>query len=286
MFIGETEVTIPSRRGGQCYGLCADRGTKLAVVACHPWGPLGGSMWDVVVEEVVELFGQNGGLTTLRFNFRSGIGSGAASADDIRGACAYLMQLPRAPERILLVGYSYGSLVVAGVAEDIPEVVAFVCISPPLFYAWALFMCSSSALLRRARQAKAAKLLIIGERDNFCSVAAFLRFAEQLSQPKQVVVLKGPIDHFNIYRHVQEQLSVWACATFGVMRVSQLAASSGKVVTTASAQPARLASAVLEREGVVSASGSTGRLPAGKPPRVAPPAEAERDDDAGEPLIR
>ncbi|KAG8461976.1 hypothetical protein KFE25_013995 [Diacronema lutheri] len=270
--VGEAEVTIPLRRGGHCYGLCAERGTKLAVVACHPWGPLGGSMWDVVVEEVIELFGQNAGLTTLRFNFRSGIGSGAASADDIRGACAYLMQVARPPERILLIGYSYGSLVVAGVAEDIREVVAFACISPPLYYSWALFMCNQRALLQRARQARAAKLLLIGARDNFCSVPQFREFADSLAHPKRVVVLDGAVDHFGVYRFVQEQLSVWACAIFGVRRVSQLASSSGELAIRAGA----------DGEGALGEPG----VPGGAPPVGPPDASARDDAGSAEPLIR
>lgn len=268
MFVGEAEVAIPLRRGGQCRGLCAERGTQLAVVACHPWGPLGGSMWDVVVEEVIELFGQGAGLTTLRFNFRSGIGSGAGSADDLRGACAYLLQLARPPERLLLVGYSYGSLVVAGVAEDVPEVVAFACISPPLYYAWALFACNERALLRRAAQARAAKLVLIGERDNFCSVRDFSAFAERLSPPKVAVVLKGAVDHFNIYRCVQHELSSWACATFGVSRLSQLAASSGGLAAPGSAK------AKAQGAGLGCADA-----------RASSPASVQREE-AGEPLIR
>ncbi|KAJ1633205.1 Alpha/Beta hydrolase protein [Pavlovales sp. CCMP2436] len=234
MHPGEAEATIPIRRGGVCYGLCAERGTRLAIVACHPWGPLGGSMWDVVVEEAVDLFGQSAQLTTLRFNFRSGVGSGASSADDVRGACAYLLQLRQPPESIVLIGYSYGSLIVAGVAEDIPEVVAFACISPPLNWAWALYMCSHRALIARAQQAGAAKLLIIGEVDNFCDVAQFQRFHESLSHPKQAVILRGSVDHFNVYKYVQEHLSWWACSVFDVQHVAALATSSGMVRTSAS----------------------------------------------------
>lgn len=235
----EQEMTFSVRGGGRCAGLLAERGTRLAVVACHPWGPLGGSMWDIVVDEVVELFGSKGGLTTLRFNFRSGLGRGRGSVDDVRGACAHLLtQLERPPERILLVGYSYGSLVVAAAADDIPEVVAFACVSPPLYWAWALFMCNHGTMLRDARRATAAKLLLVGEHDNFCSVRAFNDFAESLPTPKHAVVLRGYVDHFNVYRYAPEQLERWACAIFGVSRVSNLAASSGEVVRTVSAAEA------------------------------------------------
>ena len=55
------------------------------------------------------------GLTTLRLAFRCGVGRGNSSANDVRGACAHLKAATDA-SAIVLVGYSYGSCVVADVA--------------------------------------------------------------------------------------------------------------------------------------------------------------------------
>ena len=89
----------------ECQGLLADRATRLAVVVCHPWGPLGGSMHDFNVVNLVSLFAE-AGITTLRFNFRYGIGRGHGAAADLRAACAMLSSLDAPPEKLLLLGYS------------------------------------------------------------------------------------------------------------------------------------------------------------------------------------
>ena len=105
-------------------GMLMDRGTALAVIVCHPWGPLGGSMFDPNVQTLCNLLGGDGaGLTTLRFNFRTGLGTGASSVADVRTACSFLLsRVGRRPQRILLVGYSYGASVVASAAPSIPAV--------------------------------------------------------------------------------------------------------------------------------------------------------------------
>lgn len=184
-------------------------------------------MWDMVVHSIVKQFGERGGVTTLRFNFRSGVGSGEASMNDVRGACDFLLRKRhRPPESILLVGYSYGSLVVAGVAESIPEVVAMACVCPPLYFGWALFMCRQGKIYEAARRSRVAKLLLIGERDNFCSVEQFNDFAATVAEPKRVIILRGAVDHFNIVRFVDEPLRQWACAVFGAASMAQLATCS------------------------------------------------------------
>mgnify|MGYP002631083328 CR=1 FL=1 len=132
-----------------CTGLLADRGSRLVAVVCHPWGPLGGSMHDITVSKIIDQLGMSAGLSTLRFNFRSGLGRGHGSAADVRGACAFVMQTAAAAEQIVLIGYSYGASVVASIAADIPEVAAFALIAPPLGANPCLFMCRSP-ITRRA----------------------------------------------------------------------------------------------------------------------------------------
>ena len=65
--------------------------SNLAVVCCHPWGPLGGSMHDPVVAAALYPFSK-AGHTTCRFNFRSGIGTGKGSMEDVAGVvrCPYV----------------------------------------------------------------------------------------------------------------------------------------------------------------------------------------------------
>ena len=122
---GEDRVLIPVPAGlcgrlfagGRCKGMLAARGTSLGVIVCHPWGPLGGSMHDMHILTIVQAFQA---VTTLRFNFRTGLDCGYGACADLRAACDYLLHaIDDPPERLLLVGYSYGSLVVAETAPDI-----------------------------------------------------------------------------------------------------------------------------------------------------------------------
>ena len=169
----EEKVTFPPLEDGcsicgkTVTGLVADRCSKLAVVICHPWGPMGGSMHDATVSTLLSLFGQGAGLTTLRFNFRTGVGRGHSSAADIQGACRFLLHSLKHTEQVLLVGYSYGGSVVASIAADIAEVSAFIIVAPPLGFNRALFM-GRSPITPRLLACKKPKLLLIGDTDQFC----------------------------------------------------------------------------------------------------------------------
>ena len=108
---------------------------KVGVIVCHPWGPLGGSMHDHVVMTAWKIFA-DAGCTTARFNFRSGLGCGGGSVDDIVAVAKYLLSLPHqnAVSKILLVGYSYGSICCMGAAAELPECIGFAAIGPPIDY--------------------------------------------------------------------------------------------------------------------------------------------------------
>ena len=185
MLDGEAPVRFPAPEqsccwGNTCSGLLADRSTRLAVIICHPWGPMGGTMHDFCVTTLLTLFA-DAGLTTLRFNFRYGLGRGHSSASDLRAACDMLRSLQAPPDKLLLVGYSYGSLVVADVAPGRPDVAAFALISPPLGAASALFF--GRNVTERAQASHKPKLAIIGSHDQFCSQRRFDQFARGLQEP-------------------------------------------------------------------------------------------------------
>ena len=185
-FAPRNEAGVETTCCSLCAGLLADRSTQLAVVICHPWGPLGGSMHDVCVSEIAREF-EVAGVTTLRINFRTGIGRGHSAAGDVRGACSLLSSLDVPPRRILLVGYSYGSMVVADVADSIAEVVAFAIVAPPLGAAAPLFF--GRDVMRRAQQSAKPKLALIGNADQFCSERRFTVFARNMSAPAQSQVV-------------------------------------------------------------------------------------------------
>lgn len=69
------------------------------------------------------------GAWQLRFNFRGVAGStgratwgGGGERNDVKAACKYLLDLPTPPKHLVLIGYSYGSIIGGSVLDDIPEV--------------------------------------------------------------------------------------------------------------------------------------------------------------------
>ena len=74
--------------GRQCAGMLAARATRLGVVVCHPFGPLGGSMYDPHVLAIVKSLRH---VTTLRLNFRTGLDCGYSASNDVKAACKYLL---------------------------------------------------------------------------------------------------------------------------------------------------------------------------------------------------
>ena len=108
-------------------GLLAPRGTRLGVVICHPWGPVGGSMFDLNVVFTAYAFRA---CTTLRFNFRSGMDCGITAAEDLRAAhsCSRRRTAGAARAAWILVR----QLVVADVAPQLDAAAAFGLLMPPL----------------------------------------------------------------------------------------------------------------------------------------------------------
>lgn len=183
--VKEIKVTFPALDESCCIcgstvrGLMANRHSKLAALICHPWGPLGGSMHDQTVKSLTKLLGHGAGITTLRFNFRSGIGRGHSSAADIQGACHFLVHALNEVEHVLLVGYSYGSSIVASVAAEIPLVSAFILVAPPLDYNRTMFM-GRSPITPSLLACNKPKLLLLGDSDQFCSQVILATHARAL----------------------------------------------------------------------------------------------------------
>jgi uncharacterized protein len=178
--------------------LVADCQSPAAVLVTHPWGPLGGNMHNNVVVAVV-LYFQRLGLTTVRFNFAgSQIGRGLAQAEQIKTVATSLLngQLlchdsetgnatttvqkddptsPKtAPKYLILVGYSYGSLISLSASASIPQCIASISIAPPFgVMHWLLAFHSDHHLRQASANEALARLFLIGDRDNFTSEAKF-----------------------------------------------------------------------------------------------------------------
>ncbi|KAI8800713.1 Alpha/Beta hydrolase protein [Cladochytrium replicatum] len=175
----------------------------ICVIVAHPYGPLGGSMYNNVVESVCELFSEFG-FSTARFNFR-GVGRssgrtsfrGFAERDDVLAVYRHLMANESfKPTKIILCGYSYGSMCTSAVACEIPEAIAIIAISYPCAVSWFLTMWNTSAFVSGINACQnIPKLFVIGDSDTFSSVRSFETFVSGINDPKTTVVVPG-VDHF------------------------------------------------------------------------------------------
>lgn len=203
----EQEITLSSgasaaiRRGERSIG----------VVCLHPWGPLGGSRDDPHVLTAANFFAR-AGCATCRVSFRSGVGRGHGSVDDAVAAAAALRD--SGARSILLVGYSYGSLVAIRAAAKLPDCVGWVAVNPPLSYAWFLLsFCSEHCAAARA--SGVPKLLVHATEDVFCANGTFDGFVETVPEPRTVVAVEGA-SHFDVRRPLAAALAEW-CASSGVL---------------------------------------------------------------------
>lgn len=194
----------------------ADSNSDLAVIVTHPWGPLGGNMNNNVVLAIAVWF-QRLGITTLRFNFAGNqIGRGNFQVDNVKEAATFLLtgqhlngkaskakegedgaiEERKAPSYILLVGYSYGSIICGSASSRISQCIATIMISPPLAVRHWLYMFNGNFHLEHARKAKRPMLMMIGSQDNFTSEDAFMDIVHTMPQDTTTGALLKDADHF------------------------------------------------------------------------------------------
>lgn len=133
---------------------------------------------------------QQKGLATIRFHFRgvggsTGSASWAASTEqlDVHAACDYLRET--GAEAILLLGYSYGSVVASAAADERHDVLGVVAVSYPYGVLWAIAPFSGAARRSAFARARAPKLVLTGDADNFTSLSGNTRFQAQLREESE-----------------------------------------------------------------------------------------------------
>jgi alpha/beta superfamily hydrolase len=132
------------------------------------------------------------GVAVLRFNFR-GVGrsegahdEGVGELDDVRAALAHLAATPGVdPDRLAVAGYSFGAWVGSRAVTALPQVRALALVAPPLS-AWPL---------RELESEPRPKLVVAGDRDDYCPLSLLLPWVARLPEPKERVILEG-VDHF------------------------------------------------------------------------------------------
>lgn len=176
-----------------------------SAVICHPHPLGGGSMNNGIVVAMARALASRG-VISLRFNFR-GVGAsegvhddGRGERDDVAGALDKVLAQPNVdPDRVALVGYSFGACVGLACAQKDPRVSAFVALGLSLEF------CDSGGIaairedaddIGSARESPAfPKLFITGDRDQLAPPGQLLKLVEQLPEPKDVEIVPGA-DHF------------------------------------------------------------------------------------------
>lgn len=165
-------------------------GDRAAVVS-HPHPLYGGTMYNIVVEALVEVF-QSLGFTTLRFNFR-GVGKSTGDYDegigemhDVESAIAYIND--KGKTRITLVGYSFGAWINARLNhKDIVE--DSILIAPPVSYFNFDFIGKEDHF----------GLVVCGDHDAFCEVET-LQYMLAKCGTTGVLKILSDTDHFLVGR--------------------------------------------------------------------------------------
>jgi uncharacterized protein len=164
-----------------------------AAVICHPHPLFGGNMHNHVVRSVKKgLLARN--FACLRFNFRGAGHSEGTHADgigeveDVRAALDFLQEQTDIKENGLVVaGYSFGCWVGLRAAAADPRPSLLIGVSPPL----------NEYDFRFLENETRPKLLVVGDRDQFCSVNRFRNLVDQIPEPREGVVFPGA-DHFTV----------------------------------------------------------------------------------------
>jgi alpha/beta superfamily hydrolase len=185
----ETPVTFNSSELKLEGWLAAPRGASHAVVICHPHPQYGGDMDNNVVVAVATRL-QRSGIATLRFNFR-GTGAsqgsydhGVGEGDDARSATELLRQRTGLAT-VTLAGYSFGAIIALKAGHDHAGVDRLVAVAPPatMFDLSFLDGCPKP------------KLLILGDRDQYCPYPALAQATTAMIGETQLEKVRGA-DHF------------------------------------------------------------------------------------------
>ncbi|KAN0028954.1 hypothetical protein ACTFIV_010822 [Dictyostelium citrinum] len=192
----------------------------VAIVVTHPHPMLGGSYRNNVVLGIVDYISTYLQIPTLCFNFRGvgkseGKGSWFGSSErlDTIAAVDYLLstkKLSTPVKHVIIVGYSYGSVIGSSIADTHDSVKAFSSISYP-FGPLTLMLLGS--LLKYALNSPKPKLFLTGDSDNFTSVSTFKKRMSEFkhSTNLETKIFDGDVDHFygGNERNLAKEISKW-----------------------------------------------------------------------------
>ncbi|MBW1857090.1 MAG: alpha/beta hydrolase [Deltaproteobacteria bacterium] len=167
--------------------LCIQEGEK-GVVVTHPHPLYGGTMYNQVVETLVEVY-QNNAFSTLRFNFRGVAGSegrydeGKGEQEDVRSALQYMHE--RGKRDVDLAGYSFGAWVNAKINDTHSLYDRIVMISPPVAFLDFSFLSFNPKI----------RLVVAGGSDDIAPADTITNVINTWNQKAHLEVIEGA-DHF------------------------------------------------------------------------------------------
>jgi hypothetical protein len=157
------------------YATYEIRGDRVAMM-CPPHPLMGGSRFDIRLERIsVELLRNN--ISTLRFDYREPFRGGIGEIEDAKICLSYLKDRHSS---VVVIGYSFGSLIASNIAEFC-EAAVFISPLPKM----------NSV---EFKDAEIPKLFIIAVKDQFISLNQSLKLFEKCSEPKKIIKLNT--DHF------------------------------------------------------------------------------------------
>jgi uncharacterized protein len=159
-------------------------------VVCHPHPLYGGTMDDGVVTTTAEIYRELG-VPTARFNFR-GVGASEGKHDNADGEVADLaavaewLQQQVSGTRLLIAGYSFGS-VVAATASSCLSAEHLVLLAPPVeHYSFAPQGCFDCPVI-----------VVLGEQDELVDLQYTKAWVEQLTSTAEAITIAGASHFFN-----------------------------------------------------------------------------------------
>lgn len=166
-------------------------GQGYAAVICHPHPLFAGTMDNKVVTTLVRAYCELG-VATVRFNFR-GVGAtagehdhGNGEGDDLEAVAAWALHHADA-DRLLLAGFSFGSMVAISRYEQIAETCHLALIAPPL----ERFLESPPTTL------SCPLTVVVAETDEVVDAEAALRWVESVESAHDLVLLAGASHFFH-----------------------------------------------------------------------------------------
>lgn len=177
-------------------------------VLCHPHPQHGGTMRNKVVT-IIDRALRELGLATVRFNFR-GVGDSEGEYDNGQGELEDLLavvdwvQKTRASTDLWLGGFSFGAYISLKAARDLP-VRRLITIAPPV----------ERYGFEELLPPNCPWLVVQGDEDDVVSSGAVEKWAQNLDQPPDLVIMEGAGHFFHrrlmdlrglIKNHVQSSL--------------------------------------------------------------------------------